>query len=850
MTERIPLFEEDKDYIDEDHISEFAKALIWQDDYDYDANTTATTDITDTTPINDEVPGIVSSLPSTNGNNKNKNKDINGTVSDSSLITDEDIMNSSYFDKPHSSTNLKSNSTKNDDDDDDDDDLISRPQSGTTDNTSTTSLSSKRPDLITSKSDWFPIGGSRSSSSLKKGSSNYHKKTTPTSSTSTKSTIEILKNEFRNSSTYTLLRWPILIFVFSWIGILGIFYFMIRIYVAVVEYLFTWRGERKRLRNKLRNSKTYEEWINNALELDKFLKLDKWLENPKFSYYDYKTIKLTILKLQKLRHQGKLIELMVILQGCLKKNFAGIENRQLYSHRYYGTKNLVEEYYQEVVKCLELINQDNDNDNDDNDDDNDNEKIDIEKKWKFFKIVLKNYGKSALCLSGGACFAYTHFGIAKALLDQNLLPQIISGTSGGGLIAALLCTRTNEELKKLLVPQLARKITACEDPWYIWIPRFLKTGARFDAIDWARKSNFFTHGSTTFEEAFQRTGRKLNISTIPADPHSPVILCNDITSPHCIIWSTLLASLAVPGILNPVVLMMKNPINGKVIPFSLGSKWRDGSLRTDIPIEALNTYYNVNFTIVSQVNPHISLFFFAPKGTVGRPVTSSTRKTRSKQQYASFRGGFIATALEQLLRLEIKKWLQIIKSLDLLPHFLQQDWLNIWLQNFTGTITIWPKNKLSDFWYILSDPTEFRMKEIIEKGEKCMFPRLLFIKHRASIENVIEKGKKLTLTKYKQLKSGGVDCDEDVDVDIDDEEEEGESGGVVSDYDAQLFQKVVGWSNEDKKLLDELDNEDEEEEDEEEEEVDVDDDDDDDDSLSDSFEITTEHLKQRRNTIF
>lgn len=63
------------------------------------------------------------------------------------------------------------------------------------------------------------------------------------------------------------------------------------------------------------------------------------------------------------------------------------------------------------------------------------------------------------------------------------------------------------------------------------------------------------------------------------------------------------------------------------------------------------------------------------------------------------------------------------------------------------------------------------------------------------------------------------------------------------------FKKVVGWSNEDKKLLDELDNEDDEdEEDEEEEEVDVDDDDDD--SLSDSFEITTEHLKQRRNTIF
>ena len=104
---------------------------------------------------------------------------------------------------------------------------------------------------------------------------------------------------------------------------------------------------------------------------------------------------------------------------------------------------------------------------------------------------------------------------------------------------------------------------------------------------------------------------------------------------------------------------MKNPANGQVIPFSLGSKWRDGSLRTDIPVEALNTYYNVNFTIVSQVNPHISLFYFAPKGTVGRPVSTSKRKT-SREKYASFRGGFIATALEQLFRLEIKNGYRLL----------------------------------------------------------------------------------------------------------------------------------------------------------------------------------------------
>lgn len=94
---------------------------------------------------------------------------------------------------------------------------------------------------------------------------------------------------------------------------------------------------------------------------------------------------------------------------------------------------MVQSYYEEVLRCIDIVA--------------DSNEVSPEVKYKFFKIVLKNFGKSALCLSGGATFAYTHFGVAKALLDAGLLPNIISGTSGGGLIAALLCTRTDEELK-------------------------------------------------------------------------------------------------------------------------------------------------------------------------------------------------------------------------------------------------------------------------------------------------------------------------------------------------------------------------------------------------------------------
>ena len=84
-------------------------------------------------------------------------------------------------------------------------------------------------------------------------------------------------------------------------------------------------------------------------------------------------------------------------------------------------------------------------------------------------------------------FSKDHFGVLKAFVYANLLPRVITGTSAGGLVAALACTRTDAELKRLLVPELADRITACEEPFNQWIKRFWKTGARFDSVEWARK---------------------------------------------------------------------------------------------------------------------------------------------------------------------------------------------------------------------------------------------------------------------------------------------------------------------------------------------------------------------------
>ena len=58
--------------------------------------------------------------------------------------------------------------------------------------------------------------------------------------------------------------------------------------------------------------------------------------------------------------------------------------------------------------------------------------------------------------------------------------------SGGALVAALIATRTDNELKSLLVPALAYHIRACEDSFPVWGRRWWRTGARFDSLEWAR----------------------------------------------------------------------------------------------------------------------------------------------------------------------------------------------------------------------------------------------------------------------------------------------------------------------------------------------------------------------------
>lgn len=379
------------------------------------------------------------------------------------------------------------------------------------------------------------------------------------------------KDETREGFVYSILHYPLLIGVLGWIVFLFIAYNVTRLYVVAYEKIFTWKGKRQRLRKQLQQANNYEEWTRAAEKLDEYLGNEEWKETDAYSYYNHQTVRRAAQELAYLRKKVQdestgskqssdhhaIEDMKALLQSCIKNNFVGVENPRLYSETYIGTKRLVQDFIDEVEKCLEtVLNSD---------------QIDEKEKSSFFRHLELNYGRTALCLSGGGTFAYYHFGVVKALRDAHAIPEIITGTSGGALVAALIGTRSDDELKKLLVPALAHRMKVSQDKFTTWALRWYRTGARFDSIEWARECSWYTRGSLTFREAFERTGRILNVSCVPSDPHSPTILNNHITSPDCVIWSAVLASAAVPGILNPIVLMRKNK-DGTLAPYSFGNK--------------------------------------------------------------------------------------------------------------------------------------------------------------------------------------------------------------------------------------------------------------------------------------
>ena len=208
--------------------------------------------------------------------------------------------------------------------------------------------------FITARNDWAPVNEKvvRDKETKRKKKRNSRK---------ARST-----DETREGYLYSLLKWPFLLIVGAWIMGLSVAYLAIRTYIHLYEQLVAWRDERETLRRAMRATSRYRDWVAAARKMDDFFGNGRWKEEDDFAYYDSGTVRRVFGQLRKCRRQAErgqdtregkqaVEDLKVLIEACVKNNWAGVENPRLYSQTYYGTKNLVQNFIDEgeflVVFC-------------------------------------------------------------------------------------------------------------------------------------------------------------------------------------------------------------------------------------------------------------------------------------------------------------------------------------------------------------------------------------------------------------------------------------------------------------------------------------------------------------------
>ena len=461
-----------------------------------------------------------------------------------------------------------------------------------------------------------------------------------------------------------------------------------------------------KFRKMLAEAPNYEVWKAAALELDFLEGNAEWKEDFASGLYHYELIYDRLSNLKQYRQQNDVERLKRALREGLHHDLGNMGNPALYTRSRVGTKHLIEEYIAQVCEALDFLC------------DHSVPGFPVADKLQFFRDTLTSYGRPALLLSGGATLGMFHFGVIKALWEKGLLPQVIAGSSIGAIIACILGVHTDAEIPEMLVPE-NHNLKA-------WKWRGLLSAARGDGLmdqEQLRGCLRANIGEYTFEEAYQRTGRSINVSVSPVQAHQKARLLCGYTSPYLMVWSAALASAAVPGIFPPVTLMKKD-IYGNTLPYMPRLKFVDGSVVSDLPIDRLMHLYDVNYTIVSQANPHVVPFL----------------AQRSRDEKLS-----LGSLPMHLLKSEIKFHGQ--GAFDYLrkrvrPELLRQvsgQLYTIMAQRYSGDVTIAPTYSFRDYRRMLANPDPAYVREMILAGERATWPRISMIRSHARISKTLER---------------------------------------------------------------------------------------------------------------
>lgn len=455
-----------------------------------------------------------------------------------------------------------------------------------------------------------------------------------------------------------------------------------------------------RLRD-LQDAPDYASWREISLELDRLEGADAWKQDETSDEYDYLLIKERLGLMRSLRRAGEVRQLAFHLSESLHGNLGNTSNPLLYSYARVGTKQLIHDYVEEVVRCLDYLCVG------DFPDFSDDEKI------RFFKRTGMSFGRSALLLSGGATLGMFHLGVIKALLEQNLLPRVLSGSSAGSLVAAMVGTRTDEEIHALFEPG-SLNLQAFQT---VSLNRLLRGSTLMDPsqLEICLAANI---NAGSFLENFERTRRIIGITVSPAEANQQPRLLNYLTAPHVIVRKAVQASCAVPGVFPPVLLEAEG-YSGEIVPYMRSKRWVDGSLANDLPMLRLSRLHNVNHFIVSQTNPHVVPFMQEHQRIRRRGLLSFIREVALVASR-----DLIKVTREHLHGYGPRR------MADALNDIIQQ--------RYSGDVNIFPSHTPRQLMRMFSNLTAQELQQFITEGERRSWPRLERVRITTRISRTLD----------------------------------------------------------------------------------------------------------------
>lgn len=256
-----------------------------------------------------------------------------------------------------------------------------------------------------------------------------------------------------------------------------------------------------------------------------------WKGESDSAEYDVELVQSRLQQLDAARAACDVERMLFLVRTSLTRGLGDMGNVRLYRHSHVGTKTLIERYINAALETLRTILSLSAR--------GAYKAMDTRRMLEQVLSARQAFGRSAMLLSGGAMLGLNHIGVLKALWEVRLLPRIISGASAGSIVAAVLCTRTDEEIPELLREFPYRNLSVFDrgdDGVLRRLARFLKMGAVLEISHLCEALQDYL-GDMTFQEAYNRTRRILNICVSSASVYELPRLLNYVTAPNVLIWS-------------------------------------------------------------------------------------------------------------------------------------------------------------------------------------------------------------------------------------------------------------------------------------------------------------------------